>query len=221
MESEVLFSILNFEVPLSLFIQWVVVFLLSFIAVLSTVNLKKVPNKEQVVVEYIVEKINNAVTDNMGKDNKKYVPYIGTLILYLGCLNLMGLFGIKPPTTDYNVALGLALISFVVIQANAIKKLGIKHYFRGYAEPLPVLLPINIVERIVFPFSLSLRLFGNIFAATMIMEIVYEGLEHIFKPAMVGIPIPLHAYFDLFDGTLQMIIFVLLTMLTIKSIEEH
>ncbi len=221
MESEVLFSIFNFEVPLSLFIQWVVVFLVSFIAILSTRSLKKFPKKGQVVVELIVEKINNAVTENMGKSHKKYIPYIGTLIIYLGCLNLMGLFGIKPPTMDYNVALGLGLISFVVIQANAIKKIGIMKYFKGYAEPLPVLLPINIVERIVFPFSLSLRLFGNIFAATLIMEIVYEGLGSIFQPAMLLIPIPLHAYFDLFDGTLQMVIFVLLTMLNIKMIEEH
>ena len=73
----------------------------------------------------------------------------------------------------------------------------------------------------MLPISLSLRLFGNIFAATMIMELLYEALNGISFIATIGIPIPFHLYFDIFDGTIQMIIFVMLTMINIKITSEH
>lgn len=73
----------------------------------------------------------------------------------------------------------------------------------------------------MLPISLSLRLFGNMFAATIIMELVYSSLSKITWVAQLGIPIPLHMYFDLFDGTIQMVIFVMLTMINIVIISEH
>ena len=73
----------------------------------------------------------------------------------------------------------------------------------------------------MLPISLSLRLFGNIFAATMIMELLYGALTGINFVAAIGLPIPFHFYFDIFDGTIQMIIFVMLTMINIKITAEH
>lgn len=221
MKSEVLFQVLGFDVTLSLFMQWVVMAILSVIAIIAGRTFNRIPSNKQAAVEIFIEKLESIVVSSIGKDGKRFMPYIGTLVLYLLFLNLMGLFGIMPPTSDYNVALGLAIISFLVIQANAIKKVGIGHYFKGYAEPFSFLLPLNIIERFVFPVSLSLRLFGNMFAASLIMEILYEGLSNLSVVAMVGLPIPFHAYFDVFDGTLQMVVFVLLTMTNIKIISEH
>jgi len=134
---------------------------------------------------------------------------------------MVGLFGIKPPTSDFSVSLGIALTTFFVIQGHTIKKLGLWGYFKGYASPVPLLLPINIMERIMLPISLSLRLFGNIFAATMIMELLYGALTGLNFIAAIGLPIPFHFYFDIFDGTIQMIIFVMLTMINIKITAEH
>lgn len=211
----------NFEITLSLITQWVIVLVLSLLIAVINRNLKKIPDKKQSVVEIFVEFVEKAVEENMGKSFKSFVPYIGTLGVYLLSMNLVGLFGIKPPTTDFSVTLGMGLITFIVIQGYTIKKVGIIHYFKGYAKPMPLLLPVNIMERIMLPVSLSLRLFGNMFAATIIMELVYEGLSSIAWVAQLGIPIPLHMYFDLFDGTIQMVIFMMLTMINIVIISEH
>ena len=211
----------DFQITLSLIIQWVIVLMLSLLILFINRNLKKNPDKKQSVVEIFVEFVEKTVEDTMGKSFKNFAPYIGTLGIYLLVMNLVGIFGIKPPTTDYSVTLGMSLITFIVIQGYTIKKVGIKHYFIGYASPVPVLLPINIMERFMLPVSLSLRLFGNMFAATIIMELVYAALGSISWVAQLGIPIPLHMYFDLFDGAIQMVIFVMLTMINIVIISEH
>ncbi|MGH4119188.1 F0F1 ATP synthase subunit A [Clostridium sp.] len=211
----------DFQITASLITQWVIVMVLILLIVFININLKKIPDKKQAIVEIFIEFVEKTVEETMGKRFKKFVPFIGTLGIYLLSMNLVGLFGIKPPTTDYSVTLGMGLITFIVIQGYTIKKAGLKKYFTGYAKPLPILLPINILERIMLPVSLSLRLFGNMFAATIIMELAYGGLSKITWVAQLGIPIPLHMYFDLFDGTIQMVIFVMLTMINIVIISEH
>ncbi|WMJ79675.1 F0F1 ATP synthase subunit A [Clostridium sp. MB40-C1] len=212
----------NFGVTEAIVIQWIIIAIVSIIVINATRSLKKIPDRKQSAVEVFVSFINKFVTDNMGEECKNFIPYIGTLIIFLLIMNMVGLVGIEPPTKDFSVVLGIALITFIVVQAYAIKKQGIKHYFIGYAKPIIPLLPINIMERIMLPISLSLRLFGNITAAVVIMELVYGALGKApFGIAQLGIPIPLHFYFDVFDGGIQMLIFVMLTMINIKVISEH
>ena len=220
MESEGLVNIYLFGQKIditSIIVQWGIILIIAIVAFILTRNLKKIPNKKQSTVELFVVLIQNLVESNMGKNSKKFVPYIGTLVLFLLISNLTNLIGIKPPTEDYSVALGLAAISFFVIQANAIKSHGLLGYFGGYGKPYLFLLPINIMERIVLPISLSLRLFGNMTAGGVMIAMVYGALGKF----AIGIPVPVHFYFDLFDGTLQMVIFVMLTMINIKIIAEH
>lgn len=203
-------------------IQWVIILVIAIAVIVLTKNLKKIPDKKQSIVEIFVDVINNLVISNMGEKCKGFVPYIGTLVLFLLFMNLVGLIGIEPPTKDFNIVLGIALITFLVIQVYAIKKQGIKGYFIGYAKPIIPLLPINVMERIMLPISLSLRLFGNITAAAVIMELIYDALGKTpLGIAQLGIPIPFHFYFDVFDGAIQMIIFVMLTMINIKVTAEH
>lgn len=203
-------------------IQWVIILVIAIAVIVLTKNLKKIPDKKQSIVEIFVDVINNLVISNMGEKCKGFVPYIGTLVLFLLFMNLVGLIGIEPPTKDFNIVLGIALITFLVIQVYAIKKQGIKGYFIGYAKPIIPLLPINVMERIMLPVSLSLRLFGNITAAAVIMELIYDALGKTpLGIAQLGIPIPFHFYFDVFDGAIQMIIFVMLTMINIKVTAEH
>lgn len=203
-------------------VQWAIILICLILSLIIKFNLKKVPDKKQSIIEMFVEVVNNLVESNMGEGTKVFVPFVGTLIIFLLIMNIAGLFGIEPPTKDFSVTLGLASISFIVIQAYAIKQRGLKEYFLGYARPLALLLPINIMERIMTPVSLSLRLFGNITAATIIMELIYIGLSKTpFGIGQLAIPVPLHFYFDVFDGGLQMLIFVMLTMINIKIIAEH
>lgn len=202
-------------------VELVIVLLVIGLAWWSTRNLQVRPGKKQTVVEWIYNMLNNAVVSNVGEEFVSIVPFVGTLGAFILIMNLSGLVGISPPTKNFSVTLTLALISFVVVQGYAIRKNGIGGYFKGYLEPVSFILPITILERVMLPVSLSLRLFGNMLAATFIIELVYENLEKLAWFAQLVIPIPLHLYFDIFDGGIQAIIFVMLTMINIKIVSEH
>ena len=203
-------------------IQLVLVLLIGILAWWATKDLKRRPTgKKQVVVEYIYTTIQNVVNENMGEQYGDMIPFIGTLAVFIVTMNLLGLVGITPVTNNFSVTLALGLISFVVIQGYTMKKIGIGHYFLGYGQPMLMMLPINVIERVMLPVSLSLRLFGNILAASFLVELVYESLDKIAWIAQIGLPVPLHAYFDIFDGCIQMVIFVMLTMINIKITVEH
>ena len=211
----------NIGITASVVTQWAIIVIIIMLCIYLTRNLKKIPSKKQNIVEIVVSSINSLVRDNMGEDYMDFVPLIGTMAIYLSFMNLTGFLGIKPPTGDYSVSIAIALITFFVVQAYAIKKVGVGHYFKGYAKPFAFILPINLIERIMLPISLSLRLFGNMVAGIVIIELIYESLGHLNGFAQLVIPIPVHLYFDLFDGIIQMVIFVMLTMINIKVIAEH
>lgn len=198
-------------------VQWAIMLALTILMIWATRNLKKVPDRKQTAVEYFYTTIKNLVDSNMGEAYESYIPIFGTLAAFLLVMNLLGLIGIKPPTQNYSIALGLALCSFLLIHGNAIKKLGFGHYLLGYGKPFAVMLPINIMERAVFPISLSLRLFGNMMAATVVIDLIYSAMGKF----AIGLPIPVHLYFDVFDGSLQMVVFLMLTMIQVKVLPEH
>ena len=142
---------------------------------------------------------------------------------------MIGVFAIKPPTSNFSTTLGLAIISFVVVNGYSIKTNGFAHYLRAFAHPMVLMLPLNIMERVVYLFTLTLRLFGNILVGTLIIELIYSSLAGIGTALMgnfgyifdLGVPIPLHFYFDLFDGAIQTFIFMMLTMVNIKTVNEE
>lgn len=201
--------------------QWVVILILGISAFLLTRNLKKQPTKKQVVLETLYTTVENLVKSNMGESYISYIPYIGTLMIYLLVMNLLGLVGIEPPTANISVTAGLAISTFIVINVTAIKRNGVLNYMKAFAQPYALMLPINIMERVIVPLSLALRLFGNMVAATLLVELLYSGLEQITFIAGIGLPIIAHGYFDLFDGVIQMIVFTMLTMINIKVTSEH
>ena len=159
-------------------IQLVIILLIGILAWYSTKDLKSKPqSKKQVIVEYLYNLIKNVVDSNMGKEYRDVIPFIGTLAIFILTMNLTGLVGIAAPTKNFSVTIALSLIVFVFIQVYTIRKTGIKRYFGGYAKPMAVMLPINILERVMLPISLALRLFGNILAATVLVELVYKALS--------------------------------------------
>lgn len=224
-ESKPLFSLyllwIDIGITSSIIIQWILIAIITVLSIVFTSRLKKIPDKKQTVLEIMIDTVNNLVKQNMGVNYTGFVPYIGSLMLFLLLMNLVPLFGFRAPTEDISVTLGIAMITFIVIQSYAIKKVGLLHYFTGFIKPIAALAPINIIERIILPVSLCLRLFGNITAGAVIIGLLYDVLEKISWIAQLAIPVPVHFYFDLFDGVLQMIIFVMLTMINIKVVAEH
>ena len=170
------------------------------------------PGALQNVAELLVEMLDNMVKNSMGKKGNPYRNYIGTLFAFLLISNLSGLLGLRPPTADYGVTLGLGLITFFIVQFNNVRynKVGA---FTDLFKPLPFLFPINLIGEIATPISLSLRLFGNVLAGTVIMALIY-GL--LYKVAYFW-PGVLHVYFDIFSGAIQAYVFCMLTMVFVGN----
>ena len=177
--------------------------------------------RRQILSETIYGAVFGLVKENMGEGYFQFVPFIGALISYLMGQNFVGLFGFKPATSSFSTTLGLGLISFTIIHGHAIRSAGVKGYLKSYIKPMPLLLPITLLERLIFPISLALRLFGNILAATVIMSLIYGALLEIQTAIGLVIPIPFHMYFDIFEGAIQAVIFTFLTMIQIKLIAEE
>ena len=151
--------------------------------------------------------------DIMGKENRKYIPYLITVLIYIGIANIIGLFGFKSPTKDLNVTAALAIMSMCLIEFSGIRKNGFKHWAAHFAKPVPFVAPIMVLEIVIRPLSLCMRLFGNVLGAFVIMELLKAV-------APVLIPIPFSFYFDIFDGFLQAYVFVFLTALFMNEEQE-
>lgn len=207
---------ISVDITSSIITQWCVILILGIGAFLLTRNLKLKPSKVQAALEKLYQCLRDLVVNTMGEMYESFLPYIGTLMIYLLILNFMGLLGFKSPTQDLSVTVSLAIVTFLVVNLNAIRKNGLVGYSKAFVHPFALMLPINIMERIVLPVSLALRLFGNMVAATVLVELVYSSLAQIAVVAQIGLPIFVHGYFDLFDGTIQMLVFSMLTMINIK-----
>jgi len=215
-----LLSIGGVTISETVIVTWIVMALLTIGAYLTTRRYEKVPRGVQNAVETLVETINKLVADTMGEDKKKFAPYMGTLLLFILCTNLIGLLGFRPPTADFNTTLALALITFGMIHYYAVKSHGLGPYVKGYFEPFFLLFPLNLLGELAKPISLSFRLFGNLIGGLIIMSLIYGALGSFSTmlgftsvPILQGIiPIVFHVYFDLFAGVLQSFIFLMLTM---------
>ena len=208
-------TLLPFGLSTEIVTQWVIMLLLTAGGYLLTRDLKRIPDKKQAALEKLYVSIESLVSNTMGESYISFVPYIGTLVIFLLCMNFTGLIGIAPPTQSLSVTFGLALTTFFAIHSNAIRKNGPIGYIKGYAHPFILMAPITLMERVMLPVSLALRLFGNMYAATVLVDLVYESLPKL------GLPIIAHAYFDLFDCTIQMLVFTMLTMIQIKLTAEE
>ncbi len=192
-------------------VTWIIMAVLVLLSVILVRNLKvENPGKKQLALEAFIGFLNAFFEGILGDEGKRYIPYLITVALYIGCANLIGLFGFKPPTKDLNVTAGLAIMSLVLIYYAGFRQKGAKKFFMGFAEPMPIVTPINIMEIAIRPVSLCMRLFGNVIGAFVIMELIKMIVP-------VIIPIPFSFYFDVFDGLIQTYVFVFLTSLFMKE----
>ena len=165
------------------------------------------PGKVQLALEAAIGWAQDFFEGIIGKENRRYIPYLITVLLFLGASNTIApLCGFKPPTKDLNVTAALALMSMCLIEYSGIRKNGLKHWAKHFAQPVPVVAPIMILEIVIRPLSLCMRLFGNMLAGFVVMELIKTVIP-------ILVPIPVSFYFDIFDGLLQAYVFVFLTAL--------
>jgi F-type H+-transporting ATPase subunit a len=124
-------------------------------------------------------------------------------------------FIIKPPARDINFTAALAVLSILLVLFGGLRARGIRGWAGQLLKPVPMMLPFNILEYIVRPLSLCLRLFGNILGGYVIMLLIELALP---VPALV--PAFLSLYFDFFDGLIQAVVFTFLTTLFVGEAVE-
>ena len=158
---KIIAEVFGFPITATMTNMWIVMAGITVFCVLATRNLKKVPGKIQLVAEMMVKGIDGLTESSMGKHNMAFAPYMLTLFMYLAIANLLGLVGLRPPTADLTMTFALSLLTFFMIQFFGIKSKGFGGYLKGFIEPMPLLLPINILGELANPISLAFRLFGN------------------------------------------------------------
>ena len=199
----------------SVVVTWIVMVVWMVLTLIFTRKLSvKNPGKLQTALESAVGFLNRFVQENIGTHWRAFAPYLGTVALYIGLSNIIGIFGLTPPTKDINVTAALAIMSMLLIYGAQFRYNGLWGGMKKFAEPMALLVPINLMEVAIRPLALCMRLFGNVLGAFIIMEMI-----KLLVPAVL--PAVFSLYFYLFDGLIQTIVFVFLTTLfTGEGIKE-
>lgn len=216
LESKISFVIPVFggiPVPTSVVVTWGIMIFLVLGSIIFVRKLELIPKGTQNVIEIIVEWLNEFFEDLLGKHGRQYIPYLGTVALYIACANLIGILGFTPPTKDLDVTAALGIMSIVLIEYAGIKAKGTKNWIKGFAEPMAIIAPINVLEIFIRPLSLCMRLFGNVLGSFVVMELIKMVIPF-------ALPVPFSLYFDIFDGLIQAYVFVFLTSLFIQEAIE-
>ena len=202
------------DVMESVVVTWIIMEIMM-IASLILVHGLKVRNisKKQAALESGMSFIYDFFEGLLGKEGKAYIPYLITVVIYIGIANMIGLLGFKSPTKDLNVTVSLAVMSIVLVEVAGIRKKGVRGWIKSFAEPIAIIAPINVLELFIRPLSLCMRLFGNVLGAIVVMALIKHLLPLI-------VPLPFSFYFDIFDGVIQAYVFVFLTSLYIKEAIE-
>lgn len=219
LEIETVFTIpfINVGVDEATVVSWIIMAVLTVVAILLTRNLKvegKI-SKRQLILEVCMDKLIGFFDKTLSGKGKKYMPWLMSTAIFIGAANMVGIFGFKPPTKSMQSTAAMAITSIILVEFAGIKERGLKHHLKSFAQPVAIVAPINLLELIIKPLSLCMRLFGNVLGAFIIMELIKSIVF-----LKIGVPVAFSLYFDLFDGFLQAYIFVFLTAMYVQEAVE-
>jgi len=201
----------------TLLYSWLVMALLVLFSWSVTRRLSSDPEigQRQNLLESVVSAITTQIRDTTNHDPEPFLPFLGTLFLYIAVCNLLPLVpGFIPPTGSLSTTAALALCVFVAVPYFGIRAHGVRNYLLSYIMPTPLLLPFVLVGEISRTFALAVRLFGNIMSGTMIGAILMV-LAPLFVPVLMQM-------FGLVIGLLHAYIFSVLAAVFIAAgIEAH
>lgn len=205
--------------------SWFVIGVLVLASLAATRNIQRIPSGIQNFMEYALEFIRDLAKNQLGeKEYRPWVPFIGTLFLFIFVSNWSGALipwkliklpagELAAPTNDINTTVALALLTSLAYFYAGFSKRGLG-YFKKYIEPTPILLPIAILEDFTKPLSLSFRLFGNILADELVVAVLV-----LLVPLFV--PLPVMAL-GLFTSAIQALVFATLAGAYIhEALEGH
>ena len=205
-------------IPAHIVISLIVTVFLILIFGLASRKLSLVPSKLQSILEIIIQTFENLLTDFIGEKGKKYLPMVATVGLFILFCNLAGLVpGFMAPTSNFNVTVGCALVVFIYYHWQGIKAQGLFKYFKHFLGPIPflapLLLPIEIISHFSRPVSLSMRLYGNIFAEELLIVVIASII-----PFFLPLPFMVMA---IFTAVIQAFVFVMLACIYIAGAVVH
>lgn len=219
-KSKVLFSLFGvLDVTGEVVAMWIILGILTVIAVIVRLNLKERPGVFQNIIETGVEYLDNFFADLLGKEkSRKYFTFLASLFIFIIMGNYSGLFPgvgltdyVKAPTSSLSVTAALGVATFLFLQYAGLKS-GVKKYFKKFVSPMFFMLPLLVLDEFIKPASLALRLFGNVFGE----EMVTEELYHIFP---IGVPLVMMILSLLFCA-LQALVFTMLTSIYLDEVTE-
>ncbi len=204
-------------VPDFIVVALVVAAVLIVLLGLASRRLSLVPSGRQSVLEVVVQAFDGLLADTIGPEGRKYLPVVGTVGLFIFGCNLIGLVpGFMAPTSKLNATLGCALVVFLYYHWQGVRAQGLK-YFKHFVGPIPALaplmIPIEIISHFSRPVSLSMRLFGNIFAEELLIVIMASIIPFF-------LPLPFMAI-AIFTSLIQAFVFVLLSCIYIAGAVAH
>ncbi|KZL48252.1 F0F1 ATP synthase subunit A [Nodularia spumigena CENA596] len=191
---------------------WLIMFILVMVSWLITRNLKVKPqiSRWQNILEIIIDTINQQIREVSQQEPSQYLPFVGTLFLFIVVANMLTIVpGYQPPTGSLSTTAGLALCVFVAVPLFGILNRGLLGYLRNYIQPTPLMLPFNIISEFSRTLALAVRLFGNIMSGTMLVAILLS-LVPLFFPILIRL-------LGLLIGIIQAYIFAILAMVYIAS----
>lgn len=188
------------------------------IATVVRKNLNRIPGPLQQTFEGVVEWVKGMINDNIAHHGERYIPFIGTMALFVFFNNLFGLLpGLSPGTSNWNVTLGAALVVFGYYNFHGMKEQGVGKYWLHFAGPIwwlaPLMFPLEILGLLSRILSHSLRLFGNI-AGEHVVAGIFFGL----MPLLLPIPM---MFLGLFFGLIQTFVFVMLAVIYLSGAVSH
>ena len=219
-KSEVIISLFGIlDVTGEVVTMWIMLLIIALLSLIVKKNLKERPGKFQNIIETGVEYLDNFFSDILGKSKaRKYFTFLASLFVFILFSNYSGLIPgvgltdyVKAPTASLSVTAALGVVTFVFLQVSGIRH-NVKHYFSHFVKPMFFMLPLLVLDEIIKPASLALRLYGNIFGE----ETVTEELYHIFP---IGAPVVMMALSLLFCA-LQAMVFTMLVSIYLDEVTE-
>ncbi len=200
----------------TLVMTWIVAAVIVLAAYAVMRRAKLIPGPTQNLMEMVLVSFWGLTEESLGKRAPAYFPLIFTTFIFVLISNWMGMIPyLSEPTRDLNVTLPLALIGFVVAHVTAIRAKGFKRYIKGYFEPFILMFPLNVIGELAKVVSISFRLYGNMMGGAIIIIVVSDLVHQWLLPPF------LQLYFGLFVGTIQALVFAMLTLTYISlGIEE-
>lgn len=196
----------------TLVFTWVVMVILVIGSWLITRRLTAGPalSRWQNALEVVVSWIRETIRESVGRNAESYLPFIGTLFLFIAGANVLTMVpGFKPPTASLSTAAALAACVFVAVPVFGIASRGVKDYLRQYLKPTPLMLPFHIIGELSRTVALAIRLFGNMTSGALIVAVLVSLAPLLFPILMQAL--------GLLIGLIQAYVFAILALVYIAS----